>query len=66
MVEFDPFAPTPENPAEPKPEVPVQPEVPGNDGLVTTDQPSEIKFHHTLRHQQKVGTPSLGAKWSCT
>ena len=39
--EFDPFAPTPENPAEPKPEVPVQPEVPGNDGLVTTDQPSE-------------------------
>ena len=39
--EFDPFTPTPENPAEPKPEVPVQPEVPGNDGLVTTDQPSE-------------------------
>ena len=39
--EFDPFAPTPENPAEPKPDVPVQPEVPGNDGLVTTDQPSE-------------------------
>ena len=39
--EFDPFAPTPENPAEPKPDVPVQPEVPGNDGLVTIDQPSE-------------------------
>jgi len=39
--EFDPFAPTPENPAEPKPDVPVQPEAPGNDGLVTTDQPSE-------------------------
>ena len=39
--EFDPFTPTPENPAELKPEVPVQPEVPGNDGLVTTDQPSE-------------------------
>ena len=39
--EFDPFTPTPENPAEPKPEVPVQPELPGNDGLVTTDQPSE-------------------------
>ena len=39
--EFEPFTPTPENPAEPKPEVPVQPEVPGNDGLVTTDQPSE-------------------------
>ena len=39
--EFDPFTPTPENPADPKPEVPVQPEVPGNDGLVTTDQPSE-------------------------
>ena len=39
--EFDPITPTPENPAELKPEVPVQPEVPGNDGLVTTDQPSE-------------------------
>ncbi len=34
--EFDP-SPTPENPSEPKPEEPVQPEVPGNDGLVSLE-----------------------------
>ena len=39
--EFNPFEPSPENPSEPTPEEPVQPEVPGNDGLVTTDEPSE-------------------------
>ena len=39
--EFNPFEPSPENPSEPTPEEPVQPEVPGNEGLVTTDEPSE-------------------------
>ena len=44
QTEFDPFAPTPENQAKPKPAVKLQPEVPGNDGLVSTDQPSEFSI----------------------
>ena len=40
--EFDPFNPKPAQPAEdPKPAQPEQPAVPGNSGLVTTDEPSE-------------------------
>ncbi len=60
------FAPTSENPSEPKPKNRCNPEVPGNDGLVSTDQPSENQIPPYVETPAEGLEHLLGSKWTST